>query len=219
MDPLAQEIAAFIQNPPRDPDAAFDALALALFARQYALNAPYQRLCDSYGTTPGGVNHWRDIPAVPAAAFKAFELSCAPVKDTVAVFHSSGTTGAQTSKHFFDAGRPCALYETSLRAGFAQRPAPAPAPAVGADAAPRGRAPLVPVAYAGNTGRGAVLLGQRRRAGRRAGVGLQTPSACSGPRLRSCSSLTARAQIWRLPAGQCGRGNRRLQRPDARSPA
>lgn len=113
---LARKITDFIQNPPAD-NAAFEALALALFARQYESCAPYRRLCDGAGRAPGGVGRWQDIPAVPAQAFKVYDLSCAPMFQTVAVFHSSGTTGAQTSRHFFDADA-LALYENSLRAGF-----------------------------------------------------------------------------------------------------
>jgi len=118
MDPLARKIADFIQNPlGGDSDAAFETLALALCARQYERCAPYRRLCDGQGWTPDSVHRWQDIPAVPAQAFKVFDLSCAPLFQTVAVFHSSGTTGAQASRHFFDADA-LALYETSLRAGF-----------------------------------------------------------------------------------------------------
>ena len=119
MDPLARKITEFIQNPPAgDAGAAFESLALALFARQYECCAPYRRLCDGQDRRPDNVHRWQDIPAVPAQAFKVFDLSCAPLFQTVAVFHSSGTTGAQASRHFFDADA-LALYETSLRAGFA----------------------------------------------------------------------------------------------------
>ena len=118
MDPLAQKIADFIQTPPSgDTDAVFDALALAQFARQYDCCLPFRRLCDGQGRTPGGIDRWQDIPAVPAQAFKVYDLSCAPMFQTVAVFHSSGTTGAQASRHFFDT-TALALYETSLRIGF-----------------------------------------------------------------------------------------------------
>ena len=118
MDPLAQKIADFIQAPPsEDADTAFSALALALFARQYDFCLPFRRLCNGQGRTPGGIDRWQDIPAVPAQAFKVYDLSCAPMFQTVAVFHSSGTTGAQASRHFFD-GAALGLYETSLRVGF-----------------------------------------------------------------------------------------------------
>ena len=115
---LARQIADFItQTPTGNSAEAFQALALALFARQYACVGPYRRLCDGNGLTPDAVHRWQDIPAVPAAAFKVFELSCAPLAETIAVFHSSGTTGAATSRHFFDPDG-LALYAVSLREGF-----------------------------------------------------------------------------------------------------
>ena len=118
MDTLARKITDFIQNPPAaDVGTAFETLALALFARQYESCAPYRRLCDGSHRTPSTVGRWQDIPAVPAQAFKVYDLSCVPMFQTVAVFHSSGTTGSQTSRHFFDADA-LALYEASLRAGF-----------------------------------------------------------------------------------------------------
>ena len=114
---LAQEITGFIQSG-AGGDAKFERLALALFARQHALCAPYRRLCGGQGASPETVHRWQDIPAVPAAAFKMFDLSCVPTDKAAAVFHSSGTTGAQTSRHFFDRDA-LTLYEASLRAGFA----------------------------------------------------------------------------------------------------
>ena len=117
-DALIRQIADFIISAPvQTNDDMFEALALQLFARQYALVAPYRRLCDASGATPDVICRWQDIPAVPAAAFKAFELSAVPLTDSRAVFHSSGTTGAETSRHYFDADG-LTLYETSLRVGF-----------------------------------------------------------------------------------------------------
>ncbi|MGI4790939.1 MAG: long-chain fatty acid--CoA ligase [Janthinobacterium lividum] len=116
MDSPANEIIEFIKNG-RDNAAEFERLALALFARQYKLSAPYRRLCAGQGVSPETAQRWQDIPAVPAQAFKVFDLSCVPLPDTVAVFHSSGTTGVQTSKHYFDQDA-LTLYEISLQAGF-----------------------------------------------------------------------------------------------------
>lgn len=117
-DVLAWQIADYINSNPEDGSpAAFDYLALALFARQYHGIPPYRRLCDSQQAAPETVRRWQDIPAVPASAFKVFELSCVSRPETAAVFHSSGTTGAQTSRHYFDPDG-LSLYETSLRAGF-----------------------------------------------------------------------------------------------------
>lgn len=114
MNELARQITEFIKC---GGEAEFGRLARALFARQYEKCAPYRRLCLGQGVSPQTVRRWQDIPAVPAQAFKVFELSCAPIAETTTVFHSSGTTGAQTSRHYFDADA-LALYETSLQAGF-----------------------------------------------------------------------------------------------------
>ena len=119
MNELAQEITKFISGTGSDDE--FERLARALFARQYELSAPYRRLCLGHGVSPDTVRRWQDIPAVPAQAFKVFDLSCVPLAETAAVFYSSGTTGAQTSRHYFDADA-LALYETSLRAGDAALP-------------------------------------------------------------------------------------------------
>lgn len=118
MDLLAQKITDFVESRPvENDDSVFNTLALALFSRQYECCPPYRRLCDGLGRTPETAQGWQDIPAVPAQAFKIFDLSCAPPLQRVAVFHSSGTTGAQTSRHYFDQDA-LALYENSLRTGF-----------------------------------------------------------------------------------------------------
>lgn len=125
---LPSEIAAFIARGEDDegrkrpcPDG-FDPLARRLFAVQYERNAPYRAFCDGRGVTPETVASWRDIPAAPAAAFKRFALTCAPQAACTPerggrVFHSSGTTGDETSRHFLDAPA-LDLYRISLRAGF-----------------------------------------------------------------------------------------------------
>lgn len=137
--PLARRIAAFIQNPPTDADETFNELALALYAHQYSKSPWVRRLADAAHRAPTHVHRWQDVPAMPAAAFKDLPLSCTPPGRAAAVFHSSGTTGAQTSRHYMSRDA-LALYETSLRAGFAQAvprrppllwalmPAPADAP-------------------------------------------------------------------------------------------
>lgn len=115
-DELLAEIAAFLARGADDPDG-FDRLAHRLFARQYERCAPYRAFCDGRDATPEKVAVWRDIPAAPAAAFKRFALCCAREDACVRIFHSSGTTGNETSRHFLDAPA-LDLYRVSLRAGF-----------------------------------------------------------------------------------------------------
>jgi len=76
--------------------AAFEELALAAFAWQFERIEPYRRLCTRRGTTPETVRDWRQVPIVPAAAFKTMTLAAAPA---VEVFRSSGTTGESRSEH------------------------------------------------------------------------------------------------------------------------
>jgi len=102
---------------PGTGEANFEALALRLFALQFEHNAAYRRLCEARGATPATVRHWTEIPAVPTAAFKEFELSCLPVEERTTVFHSSGTTGQRPSRHYHCAGS-LALYEASLLRWF-----------------------------------------------------------------------------------------------------
>jgi hypothetical protein len=97
----------------------FGALALELFALQFASNAPYRKICEARNATPLTVNHWAQIPAVPTAAFKELELSCLPVAERTAVFHSSGTTEQRPSRHFHNA-TSLAAYEASLWPWFAE---------------------------------------------------------------------------------------------------
>ena len=57
------------------------------------------------------------IPAMPTAAFKEWELSCLPAEQRTAVFHSSGTTAQQQSRHFHSADS-LSVYEASLLSWF-----------------------------------------------------------------------------------------------------
>ena len=98
---------------------SFGALALELFALQFASNAPYRKICAARSSTPLTVNHWTQIPAVPTAAFKELELSCLPVAERTAVFHSSGTTEQRPSRHFHNAAS-LAVYEASLWTWFTE---------------------------------------------------------------------------------------------------
>jgi hypothetical protein len=98
----------------------FDQFALDLFALQFELNAPYRRFCEARGARPDTVAHWADIPAIPTSAFKDCELSCLPVEVQTRVFHSSGTTGHQPSRHFHNA-ESLAVYEASLLTWFNAR--------------------------------------------------------------------------------------------------
>jgi len=90
---LRERIARFLSAPAADSGASatdsFEELALAAFAFQRERIAPYRRLCEGRGATPRSVGSWREVPPVPAAAFRTLELAAeAPVE----TFRSSGTT-------------------------------------------------------------------------------------------------------------------------------
>ena len=93
---IVERISRFIQSPAAaagSPEETFEELALAAFAFQYEKIAPYRRLCEGRGVTPASVSDWRQVPLVPAAAFKTLELAAAPA---VEVFRSSGTTSGSS---------------------------------------------------------------------------------------------------------------------------
>ena len=99
-------------------DAAFDELALAIFAFQFERCSPYAAFCERRGRTPGTVTHWSQIPAVPTAAFKEVALVAGDPAAAEAVFRTSGTTrGAERrgTHHVTD----IPLYHASLISSFA----------------------------------------------------------------------------------------------------
>jgi hypothetical protein len=97
-------------------DEEFDRLAREVFAFQYERCAPYRAYCDRVKLTPQNVAHWKQIPAVPTSAFKNFALTCFPVEEAVAEFHTSGTTRERAGKHYL---RTLELYEAAIRPNFA----------------------------------------------------------------------------------------------------
>jgi hypothetical protein len=101
------------------PEADFNALALELFTLQFAANPAYRRLCAARHRTPEQVRDWREIPAVPAVAFKELELSCLAPEERTRVFHSSGTTGQAPARHFHGPDS-IAVYEAALWPWFAR---------------------------------------------------------------------------------------------------
>ena len=97
-------------------DEEFDRVARELFAFQYERCAPYRAYCDRVKWTPQNVAHWKQIPAVPTSAFKNFALTCFPVEEATAEFHTSGTTREKAGKHYL---RTLELYEAAIRPNFA----------------------------------------------------------------------------------------------------
>jgi hypothetical protein len=98
-------------------ETKFGQLTLELFSLQFELNQAFRTLCKARGASPRTVRHWTQIPAVPTSAFKELELSCLPPAERSVVFHSSGTTAQQPSRHFHNC-QSLRLYEASLLPWF-----------------------------------------------------------------------------------------------------
>lgn len=97
-------------------DRAFGALALAIFAHQARYNAPYGAYARSRGYTPERPPvSWREIPAVPTAAFKESTLCTFPAGRAALHFVTSGTTLGTGGHHYLETSAP---YDASLLAGF-----------------------------------------------------------------------------------------------------
>lgn len=78
-------------------EAAFSELALEIFAFQCRWNEAYR----AFAASSPSPQNWREIPAVPQAAFKRSRLSCVPTDLVKTVFRTSGTTGETRGEHFF----------------------------------------------------------------------------------------------------------------------
>ncbi len=98
-------------------ETEFNRLALDLFAAQLAAVTIYRQFCERRMVRLENVRHWSQIPALPATAFKDFEVSSIPPAERTAVFYSSGTTGQNPSRHFHHE-RSLAIYEASLLPWF-----------------------------------------------------------------------------------------------------
>lgn len=114
---IVDTLLAFIDRPDAD-EAAFEELALDVFAWQFRNNEPYRRFALQRGRTPLTVRRWRDIPAVPISAFKDLTLSCAPPADAEAVFMTSGTTRSVRGRSYHPT---LAVWRRSMLVNFRRR--------------------------------------------------------------------------------------------------
>jgi hypothetical protein len=115
---LEKEILSFIKtfSDRSASGGVFNALALRIFRYQYANNIYYRRFCELAGHSPARVQSWKDIPAMPTAAFKELVLTSFPVKEKIRIFRTSGTArGARRGAHYFQTLR---LYEASVVSAF-----------------------------------------------------------------------------------------------------
>ena len=115
---IIDELLAFIAAEDAT-EAAFDRLALALFAYQFENNQPYRRFAMQRAKTVRTVRRWRDIPPVPINAFKDLTLSCRTPDDSFRVFMTSGTTkGGLRGRSYHPT---LAVYDASMTSNFRRR--------------------------------------------------------------------------------------------------
>lgn len=117
---LKQDILAIIERADFQlDDTAFNELAARVFRFQFEFNAPYRRYCERRAVDPGTVRDWRQIPAVPTAAFKAAALVAGDSRNAQALFRTSGTTQGREKRgqHYL---LDLELYEHSLLRTFAE---------------------------------------------------------------------------------------------------
>jgi phenylacetate-coenzyme A ligase PaaK-like adenylate-forming protein len=108
-DDLKASLVSLRENP-----FHFEALALAVFQFQYKHNPIYKQYVNDLGRSPQKVDRLEKIPFLPIEFFKKHTIVSGPSTPSV-VFESSGTTGADTSKHYV-ADLP--LYEHLSRQTF-----------------------------------------------------------------------------------------------------
>ena len=89
----------------------FGSSCLARFRRQYELIPAYAAYCRYLGRTPDSVADWRDVPPVPASAFKTHDMSAAPRRAEAAIFETSGTSVSKPGRVRLGS---TAAYEASL---------------------------------------------------------------------------------------------------------
>ncbi len=111
---VAGEVLRFIRrySTKSAPQSAFEALASHVFRSQFEKNALYRRFCVMEGVTPENLKSWKNIPAMPAAAFKELTLTSFPIRKKKKVFKTSGTTLRQAQGEAAGSGRGAHYFET-----------------------------------------------------------------------------------------------------------
>lgn len=102
---LDAEILSAIGGGWDDPleEAEFDFLARRIFAHQLRFNEVYRRFCAARDVSASAdVRSWREIPAIPAGAFKVGRWATFPPEAEAAAFRTSGTTQGTPGIHRFD---------------------------------------------------------------------------------------------------------------------
>lgn len=95
-------------------EKAFQELALGIFRYQAGANPVYKAWLNSLKIDPAGIDSVQNIPFLPIEFFKTQKVVCGTSSDHT-IFTSSGTSGAQQSKHYVE---DISIYEKSYRKSF-----------------------------------------------------------------------------------------------------
>jgi hypothetical protein len=104
---LEERVLRFI----RFGEGSFEDLILAAHAMQRVSCAPYGAYCASFEKPTS----WREIPAIPLAAFRDAAIRSFPAVETIRSFQTSGTTGEGYGEHHF---RTLELYRSAALGGW-----------------------------------------------------------------------------------------------------
>ena len=94
-------------------DKNFEQIAFEVFQFQYINNNIYKSYCDLLKKTPSNIADISSIPFLPISFFKSHSVMCTKKYDKV--FHSSGTTNENLSKHYVS---DIHIYEQSFLKNF-----------------------------------------------------------------------------------------------------
>ena len=94
-------------------DKNFEQIAFEVFQFQYINNNIYKSYCDLLKKTPSNIRDISSIPFLPISFFKSHSVMCTKKYDKV--FHSSGTTNENLSKHYVS---DIQIYEQSFLKNF-----------------------------------------------------------------------------------------------------
>lgn len=106
-------IEEFAQVGEAPTSAAFERLAMELFAWQVDSIPAYRHYCEDLGRVPGRVQHSTEIPAVPTEVWRHVDLFAFPSTEATWTFLTSGTTAGRRGRHLL---RRPDTYDRSARA-------------------------------------------------------------------------------------------------------
>lgn len=109
----ALRTAMLLGNEDLRSDRLFNHLALQIFRYQVDANPVYRSLVQARHIDPSALTDWRDIPPVPARAFKELPLLSQDPRPVEATFRTSGTTTGLIGRGVHQV-RDLSLYRDSL---------------------------------------------------------------------------------------------------------